>query len=132
MPAADPGRYPRAMDSSLPLGVYHVDAWGLVRAHVSVAAGVSESSRAVGRNFFEEVAPCTNCAEFRGRFEALIRRGGGSDGFTYRLRYPWCSADVRVRMFGSSSRGAWLLIADPVVCELYNLDAGAKASASEL
>lgn len=108
-----------------PIGVYFVDMWGIIRAHVSVATGVLGPSREIGRNFFEEVAPSTNCAAFRGRFEALIDQGGGSETFTYRLRYPWQIADVNVRMFGTSSRGAWILIADPEVYRSYAPEAAA-------
>ena len=114
----------------LPVGVYHVDTWGIVQAHVSVATGESGPSRDIGRNFFEEVAPCTNCAEFRGRFEALVRQGGGSEAFTYRLRCPWQTAEVNVRMFGSSSRGAWILIANPEVCRCYKPETSVSSSRS--
>lgn len=129
-PGTDSLAYPGPMQ--LPVGVYHVDMWGIVQAHVSVATGVLGPSRVIGRNFFEEVAPCTNCADFRGRFEALVRQGGGSEAFMYRLRYPWLTAEVRVRMFGTSSRGAWILLANPEVCERYAPEGHAKVGRSEL
>ena len=92
-------------------GVFWVDAYGGVRAHTSV---LNEGrSRAIGRNFFEEVAPSTNCAEFRGKFESILARGGGSESFKFRIRYPWAQAEVRVRLLACNARGAWILIADP-------------------
>lgn len=92
-------------------GVFWVDVCGIVRAHTSVL-NVGRS-RAIGRNFFEEVAPSTNCAEFRGRFESILVRGGGSESFTFRIRYPWAQSNVRVRLLACNGRGAWVLIAEP-------------------
>lgn len=94
-------------------GVFRVDAAGTVLAHTSVLNRPGERSRAVGRHFFEEVAPSTNCDDFRGRFEALLARGGGSESFTFRLRHPWATAEVRVRIVAVHGRSAWILIADP-------------------
>lgn len=100
------------MRNTLPsAGVFWVSASGIVRAHTSVLS--TEPSRAISRNFFEEVAPSSNCAEFRGRFESLLARGGGTESFTFRLRYPWIQADVRVHLVACNDRGAWILIADP-------------------
>lgn len=97
--------------SSMPMGVYRVDAAGFVRAHVSVSAGAAGSSEAVGRHFFEDIAPCTNCAAFRGRVEALLLRGGGSETFMFRLRFPWITADVEVRLVSSGANAVWILLA---------------------
>ncbi len=106
------------MEPSLPIGVYQIDPDGVVLGHVSVATGVVGPSRAVGRHFFEEVAPSANSEVFRGRFERLSRRGAGTESFDYRLWDVWQNAVVRVRMVGTP-RGVWVLIAEPSLCERY-------------
>lgn len=98
---------------AIPVGVYRVDRRGLVLAHVSVADGILAGSRSAGRNFYEDVAPCTNCAQFRGRVERLLAGGGGAARFDYQMRVPWCSARVEVRIFARGSQSAWILIACP-------------------
>lgn len=100
----------------MPAGVYRVDASGVVRAHVSVSTGVARGSQAVGRHFFEDIAPCTNCAAFRGRVEALLIRGG-AEAFAFRLRFPWAIADVQVRLLSSGPHVAWILLAHPGAAE---------------
>lgn len=110
-------------------GVFRVDTCGIVRAHTSVLN--MGRSRALGRNFFEEVAPCTNCAEFRGRFEAILTQGGGTESFTFRIRYPWVQAEVRVRIFACNGRGAWILIADPTSAAEYEASSRAPWSAED-
>lgn len=107
------------MEPSLPVGVYQLDARGRVLAHVSVVQGVVGASHALGRNFFEDVAPATDCSAFRGRFEALARRGGGTASFSFRMWDLWRQADVRVQMMGTS-RGVWLLIAEPELCARFS------------
>lgn len=87
-------------------GLYRVDARGVIRSHVSRAA--PGSPLAVGRRFFDEVARCGDNGEFRGRFEAMLARGGGAETF----RYDRCPvAELRVRIFGCNSQGAWIVIA---------------------
>lgn len=97
--------------NAMPAGVYRIDASGTVRGHVSVVAGADAGAQSVGRNFFEDIAPCTNCEAFRGRVEALLANGGGVDTFAFKLRFPWSAAVVQARIFSFDPNGAWILLA---------------------
>lgn len=85
-------------------GLYRVDARGVVLAHVPRE---ESGPTARGRRFFDEVAPCGD-PEFRGRFDALVARGGGEVRFDHD---HGGRGTLRVRMFGCNRRGAWIVIA---------------------
>ena len=61
---------------SLPYGVIQLDAQGTVLRYNSYEEGLSGLTRqkVVGKNFFKQIAPCTDMQEFYGRF----REGGRS------------------------------------------------------
>jgi photoactive yellow protein len=62
---------------SISFGVIQVDETGRIlifNAAESSIAGIARKA-AVGKNFFTEVAICTNESGFRGRFEAGVKAG---------------------------------------------------------
>jgi len=61
---------------SLPYGVIQLDAQGTVLRYNAYEEGLSGLTRqkVVGKNFFKQIAPCTDMQEFYGRF----REGGRS------------------------------------------------------
>lgn len=95
---------------ALPVGVFRINHQGIVLCHVSVVDGVRTHSSAVGRNFYEDIAPSTNCPDFRGRVEQLLDRKGGTLRFEFRLREPWRSARLDVRVYARDPNPIWLLI----------------------
>ena len=61
---------------SLPFGAIQLNHEGIIlqyNDYESRLAGV-DKSRAVGKNFFTEIAPCTDVKEFRGRFTEGVAR----------------------------------------------------------
>ncbi|MGH9510580.1 MAG: PAS domain-containing protein [Terriglobales bacterium] len=71
--------------NSLPFGAIQLDTDGMVlkyNGYESRLAGVKKEN-AVGKNFFTEVAPCTNVKEFYGRFRAGVERKSLHEKFRY-------------------------------------------------
>ena len=86
---------PQAFDAS-PWGLILLDSSGMVLRYNRTEARLSGRSpdAVVGRRFFEEIAPCTNVPEFRGRF----RRGviHGDIDTTFRFEFNFVTQPIRV------------------------------------
>jgi photoactive yellow protein len=84
----------------LPFGVIKLDGRGRV---VLYSAGESRFSgrpaaAVVGRDFFRDVAPCTNQPAFRGRFLEGVRRGALDERFRFTFGFEPAPVRVEVRL----------------------------------
>lgn len=52
----------------------------------------------MGKNFFTQVAPCTDKAEFKGRFDAGVKSGDLNTMFEYVFDYKMKPTKVKVHM----------------------------------
>ena len=52
----------------------------------------------IGKNFFKDVAPCTNSPEFYGRFENGVKKGNLNTLFEYTFDYKMRPTKVKVQM----------------------------------
>lgn len=52
----------------------------------------------IGKNFFKDVAPCTNSPEFYGRFEDGVKKGNLNTMFEYTFDYKMRPTKVKVQM----------------------------------
>lgn len=52
----------------------------------------------VGRNFFTDVAPCTNSKEFKGKFDEGVKNGDLNTMFEYTFDYEMKPTKVKVHM----------------------------------
>ena len=75
---------PEELDA-LPFGVIALDATGRILAYNAAESRMSGRSRerVLGRDFFTEVAPCTNLPAFHGRFLEGVRSGHLDAAFTF-------------------------------------------------
>jgi two-component system sensor histidine kinase PilS (NtrC family) len=82
----------------LPLGVVVVNAQGTVLFYNQREEEISGRRRedVVGRNFFQEVAPCTEVSGFAGRFRELMAQGG--EGLAFDFTFPFTLGARRVRI----------------------------------
>ncbi|MEM1205596.1 MAG: photoactive yellow protein, partial [Acidobacteriota bacterium] len=65
----------------------------------------------IGRNFFTEVAPCTNVQEFAGRFREGVAKGDLNHVFPYIFSFEMDPTQVWVRLFYSeSTESAWVFV----------------------
>lgn len=79
-------------------GVIELDDDDRVRGYNRAESALAQRSveATLGRHFFQEVAPCTDVAEFRGRVAALADEGAECR-FEYLFRFPWGDRRVRIR-----------------------------------
>ncbi|MFP4227222.1 MAG: PAS domain-containing protein [Salinivenus sp.] len=93
-------------------GIIQVDDEGVVQffnEYESELSGVSPDE-AVGRNFFTQVAPCTNNRLFWGRFKEGVRRGDLHETFTYTYTYKMRPTLVDVLLHRDAAGNNWILV----------------------
>lgn len=67
----------------------------------------------IGRNFFTDVARCTNVQEFAGLFRAGVETGNLMATFPYRFIFPDKSVNVEITMLSSQDgETAWIFVKD--------------------
>lgn len=97
----------------LPFGAIRLDTRGVVQAYnasESRAAG-RHPALVVGRNFFAEVAPCTNVQSFAGKFREGVAKGELHEVFPYRFDFEMAPRDVTVTLFYSRVTDcAWVFV----------------------
>ena len=86
--------------NDLAFGAVEVDATGkIVKYNATEGAITGRDPKAVlGKNFFTEVAPCTNRKEFKGVFDAGVRQGKFSALFEYVFDHNMKATKVQVHM----------------------------------
>lgn len=98
---------------TLGVGAIKLDKSGKIlayNAYESKLTGVKPEN-AVGRNFFTEVAPCTNVREFAGAFREGVAKGELSKTFRYTFDYNMTPTKVTVTLhFDKKADTAWVLV----------------------
>ena len=97
----------------LPFGTIQLDREGTVLSYNRAEAELTgrDPRRVVGRNFFEQVAPCTNVREFAGRFREGVAKGELHAVFPYRFDFEMAPRDVTVTLFYSQTTStAWVFV----------------------
>lgn len=94
----------------LPYGFVVLDEHGVILLYNRYEAHLARypAERAVGRNFFTDVAPCTRVEAFYGRFRALV--GGGSttdERFAFRFHFLHGAQDVMIHLTRVPDGGAY-------------------------
>jgi photoactive yellow protein len=98
---------------ALPFGAIVVDLDGTIRSYNQYEADLSQldAQRLIGKNFFRDVAPCTQVAAFQGRMYDFVASGDEvSVSFHYFFPFAHGDVDVDVR-FVRLAEGAAVLIA---------------------
>ena len=94
-------------------GIVKVDDEGVIafyNTYESQLAGVAPE-QAVGRNFFTQVAPCSNSRLFHGRFKQGIARGELAVQFIYTFTYKMSPTPVKVHLYrDAASQTNWILV----------------------
>jgi photoactive yellow protein len=96
----------------LPFGVIKADDFGVVALYnrgESMISGM-DPAQAVGRNFFTNVAPCTNNKLFRGTFAKGVENGSMNLVFFYTFTYRMAPTEVKVQMFKRGGGANWILV----------------------
>ncbi len=96
---------------SLPFGLLLLEPDGTILDVNQTEARRAGRSRAglIGRNFFREVAPCTDVRDFAGAFRDGARRGKLSRTFRYTYTLPTGPDDVIVHLFSAAPGSGYVL-----------------------
>lgn len=98
---------------ALPFGAIQLDRDGTILQFNEYEANLSNrrAPETVGRNFFRDVAPCTNVRAFHGRFREGVGRGELNVSFDYRFEFKPAPRNVRVTLFFSApSETVWVFV----------------------
>lgn len=98
---------------TLPHGVIQLDARGNVlrfNAYEEKLAGLSKAN-VLGKNFFKEVAPCTDVQEFYGRFREGVAQGKLHCKFRYHFAFKQNPRNVTITLFYSDrDKSVWVFV----------------------
>jgi len=94
-------------------GIVQVDDAGKIlmyNHYESQLAGVA-SSAAEGKNFFTEIAPCTNNRLFFGKFKKGVEAGSLDTEFNYTFTYKMKPTNVKIHMLhDGNSKTNWVFV----------------------
>lgn len=99
---------------ALPFGAIRLDRYGKVvaynRRESLIARRKPES--VIGKNFFHDIAPCTDVAAFRGRLDAMPTNKPSTHVFDFEFDFPWGRRAVRIRFIVESADERWVFVTD--------------------
>jgi len=100
---------------ALPYGVIRVDGDGRILAYNRTEADLAGTVAAdvVGRNFFTDVAPCTDVREFAGRFRAGFERGEMRESFPFVFKLAGGPLYVTISFCRAAGEDAAWILVDP-------------------
>lgn len=99
----------------LPFGAIRLDREGKILSYNQAEAALSGRRKEIvlGKNFFTDVAPCTNVQEFAGRFREGVQKGSLHTVFPYIFDYNMDPRNVWVTLFYSNETDtAWVFVRD--------------------
>jgi len=97
---------------ALPFGAIRLDPKGTI---LSSRLTGRDPSKVAGRNFFTDVAPCTNVQAFAGRFREGMEKKELHAIFPYRFDFKMAPRDVTVTLFYSNQTdSAWVFVREAV------------------
>lgn len=84
----------------LAFGAIQLDGSGKILQYNAAEGGITgrDPRSVIGKNFFTEVAPCTNRKEFRGAFDDGVKNGDLNTMFEYVFDYKMQPTRVKVHM----------------------------------
>ena len=97
----------------LPYGAIHLDKDGKILGYNQAEAGLSGRRRenVLGKDFFTEVAPCTNVQEFAGKFREGVRKGSLHTFFPFVFDFERQHLHVWITLFYSrKTQTAWVFV----------------------
>lgn len=81
-------------------GAIQLDKNGTVEKYNAAEGDITgrDPSKTIGKNFFRDVAPCTNSPQFKGKFDEGVRSGDLNTMFEYTFDYEMKPTKVKVHM----------------------------------
>jgi photoactive yellow protein len=99
--------------NELVYGAVELDSRGTILRYNQAESELTgrNADEVIGRNFFDDVAPCTRSEEFSGRFFEGVKTGELNATFTYLFDHQMEPTRVRIIMIKSVAGDTyWLLI----------------------
>ncbi len=96
----------------LPYGIIVVDEAGKILYYNAREEEIANRRRGnvLGKNFFSEVAPCTQVQEFYGRFKETMLRAGLVADFHFRFPFPGRPREVEITLTSFQKDGSSLCL----------------------
>jgi photoactive yellow protein len=84
----------------LAFGAVQLDGKGTILQYNAAEAGITgrNAGDVMGKNFFRDVAPCTNSPAFKGTFDDGVRAGNLNTMFEYVFDYDMSPTKVKIHM----------------------------------
>jgi photoactive yellow protein len=103
---------------SLPFGLIQLDRAGRILKFNQTEAKMARISRErqIGRNFFDDVAPCTKVKDFYGRFMVGLRERSLYEtfGFVFKFDHGWRNVAITL-FYSDKTDSVWVLISQTSV-----------------
>ena len=86
--------------NKLAFGAIELDAGGKILKYNAVEGAITgrDPKAVIGKNFFTEIAPCTNRPEFKGVFDAGVRAKNLNTMFEYVFDHQMKPTKVKIHM----------------------------------
>lgn len=99
--------------NDLPFGAIRLDKDGNIQSFNKYEADLTgrDPKRVIGKNFFTQVAPCTNVQAFAGRYREGVQKGELHAVFPYKFDFEMAPRDVTVTLFYSrNTEQGWVFV----------------------
>ena len=99
--------------NGLAFGAVQVDASGKILTYNAAEAGITgrNAGDVIGKNFFKDVAPCTNTPKFKGVFDAGVKNDDLNTMFEYVFDYKMNPTKVKIHMKKAINGGSfWFFV----------------------
>ncbi|SFD44199.1 photoactive yellow protein [Thiohalospira halophila DSM 15071] len=98
---------------NLAFGAIQLDADGKILQYNAAEGDITgrDPKAVIGKNFFKEVAPCTDSQDFSGRFKEGVKNGDLNTMFEYTFDYQMQPTKVKVHMKKALTGDSyWILV----------------------
>jgi photoactive yellow protein len=98
---------------NLAFGAVQVDSNGKILSYNAAESDITgrNAGDVIGKNFFDEVAPCTKSPEFHGKFKEGVEKGELDTMFEYTFDYQMQPTKVKVHMKKAMAGDSfWILV----------------------
>ena len=99
--------------NQLAFGAVQLDAAGKILTYNAAEAGITgrNAANVIGKNFFRDVAPCTDSPAFKGVFDQGVKSGELNTMFEYVFDYNMAATKVKIHMKRAISGDTyWILV----------------------
>jgi photoactive yellow protein len=105
---------------TLPFGLIQLDRSGRILKFNQTEAKLARINRErqIGRNFFDDVAPCTKVKDFHGRFQQGLRERSLYEtfGFVFKFDHGWRNVAITL-FYSEKTDSVWVLISQTSVTQ---------------